>query len=112
MLIGLFWIPKSQLHLVQETYQLEKRLQQGFGLSQIEEIDKEKLIPPTKFKSNAFIQPFHEIVVTYGTPCYKEVNPTTFNMVTFPFLFGIMFGDIGHGSILLAFATWLCWRKD
>ena len=70
------------------------------------------LTPPTKFKSNAFIDPFHEIVVTYGTPCYKEANPTTFNMVTFPFLFGIMFGDIGHGSLLLLFAIFLCLRKD
>ena len=56
--------------------------------------------------------PFHEIVVTYGTPDYKEVNPTTFNIVTYPFLFGIMFGDIGHGGLLFAFAIFLCLKKD
>ena len=61
---------------------------------------------------NEFVWPFHEIVVTYGIPSYKEVNPTTFNMVTFPFLFGIMFGDIGHGFLLFLFAVYLCLKKD
>ena len=70
------------------------------------------LPPPTHFELNEFIWPFHEIVVTYGVPSYKEVNPTAFNMVTFPFLFGLMFGDIGHGFLLFLFAAFLCLRKD
>lgn len=32
---------------------------------------------------------------------YKEANPAVFAIVTFPFLFGVMFGDVGHGSLLL-----------
>jgi V-type H+-transporting ATPase subunit a len=31
---------------------------------------------------------------------YKEFNPAVFSVVTFPFLFGVMFGDIGHGLIM------------
>ena len=31
---------------------------------------------------------------------YKEVNPAVFAIVSFPFLFGVMFGDIGHGMLL------------
>ena len=33
-------------------------------------------------------------------------------MVTFPFLFGIMFGDIGHGGLLFLVGILLCWYKD
>jgi len=47
------------------------------------------------------------IVDTYGVPNYKEANPAVFACVTFPFLFGVMFGDIMHGALLLAFALWI-----
>lgn len=45
---------------------------------------------------------------TYGIPNYKEVNPAVFAIVTFPFLFGIMFGDIGHGFVLFLVGAFLC----
>lgn len=63
---------------------------------------------PTLFKSNDFVWAFQEIIDTYGTPTYKEVNPTLFTIVSFPFLFGVMFGDIMHGALLFTFSSWLC----
>jgi V-type H+-transporting ATPase subunit a len=66
---------------------------------------------PTLIKTNEFTMPFQQIVNTYGIPRYGEVNPALFNIITFPFLFGIMFGDIGHGGLLLTFALYLCFNK-
>ena len=56
---------------------------------------------------NDFTAPFQQIVDTYGVPRYQEVNPALYAIPVFPFLFGVMFGDIGHGGVLLAFALWL-----
>ena len=56
---------------------------------------------------NDFTAPFQEVVNTYGVPRYQEVNPALFAIPIFPFLFGVMFGDIGHGGVLLAMGIWL-----
>lgn len=59
------------------------------------------LNPPTYFKHNDVTSMFQIIVDTYGIPNYMEANPAPFTVVTFPFMFGIMFGDYGHGSLIL-----------
>ncbi|ETO21268.1 V-type proton ATPase, partial [Reticulomyxa filosa] len=66
-----------------------------------------KGIPPTYFEQTEFTAAFQSIVDTYGVPRYKEFNPAIPTIVTFPFLFGVMYGDIFHGSCLLLFAILL-----
>ncbi len=57
--------------------------------------------PPTKVINSRFIRPFEELTKLYGLPHYDEVDPTPVIAITFPILFGLMFGDVGHGLILL-----------
>jgi len=52
------------------------------------------------------------IVDTYGVPQYKEANPAYITIATFPFFFGVMFGDMGHGSILASLSLFLIFAWD
>lgn len=69
----------------------------------ISEVSYEKLriVPPTFYKLSDITRPFQEIVDTYGVPRFHEVNPGFITLVSFPYLFGVMFGDIGHGGLLM-----------
>ena len=47
--------------------------------------------PPTLIMTNEFTEAFQAVVNTYGIPRYQEINPGYFTIVTFPFLFGVMY---------------------
>ena len=66
-----------------------------------QEIDSEKDKPPTRNKYPPIVNSFGLITGLYGLPNYKEIDPTLILTFTFPILFGLMFGDIGHGLCLL-----------
>jgi V-type H+-transporting ATPase subunit a len=76
------------------------------------EINENVLKRPTYIPTNEFTYAFQEIVNTYGVPRYREINPAIFNIVFFPFLFGVMFGDIGHGLIIFLFAMYLVYYNE
>eukprot|EP01025_Chloroclados_australasicus_P002609 TRINITY_DN105_c1_g1_i1.p1 TRINITY_DN105_c1_g1~~TRINITY_DN105_c1_g1_i1.p1 ORF type:complete len:897 (-),score=88.28 TRINITY_DN105_c1_g1_i1:296-2986(-) len=60
--------------------------------------------PPTYYHTHMFNAGFQAIVDAYGVARYREVNPATWTIITFPFLFAVMFGDFGHAALMIAFA--------
>lgn len=48
---------------------------------------------------------------SYGVGKYQEVNPGLFAVITFPFLFAVMFGDIGHGFIIFCAAVYMIFNE-
>ncbi|MGE4378713.1 MAG: V-type ATP synthase subunit I [Candidatus Izemoplasmatales bacterium] len=60
-----------------------------------------RLSPPTKLKNNWFTRPFGMFVEMYGVPSYHDMDPTPIVAITYSLLFGIMFGDLGQGLVLI-----------
>lgn len=57
--------------------------------------------PPTKLENPKIFKPFEMFVQMYGLPAHNEMDPTMFVGLTYSFIFGAMFGDVGQGLLLL-----------
>ena len=105
---GRVWIPQNKLDLIEQTLNnlfKDKENKINASLTDIE--NEPNINPPTLIITNEFTSVPQMIVDTYGTPRYKEINPGYFTIITFPFLFGVMFGDIGHSLFLLCLSIYL-----
>ena len=68
--------------------------------------------PPTKLKNPKFFKPFEMFIKMYGLPAHNELDPTIFVALTYTFIFGAMFGDVGQGLCLfLGGAILYKWKK-
>ncbi|CAD5218970.1 unnamed protein product [Bursaphelenchus okinawaensis] len=105
------WLPERELDAVFQTLQrgVDKA---GSSIRPIINVVENSETPPTFNRTNKFTRVFQNIVDSYGVASYREVNPAPFTIITFPFLFGIMFGDFGHGLIMaLAGLTFIYFEK-
>lgn len=103
-LIAEAWCPTNSLPLIKSTLQ-DVNDRAGLSVPTIVNQIKTSKTPPTYNKVNKFTEAFQTIINAYGTAKYQEVNPGLPTIVTFPFLFAVMFGDFGHGFILTCAAT-------
>jgi V-type H+-transporting ATPase subunit a len=110
-LIAEAWCPTNSLGLIKSTLQ-DVNDRAGLSVPTIVNQLKTSRTPPTYVKTNKFTLAFQTIIDAYGTAKYQEINPGLPTIVTFPFLFAVMFGDAGHGMILtLAALAMIYWEK-
>ncbi|XP_037059541.1 V-type proton ATPase 116 kDa subunit a isoform X2 [Peromyscus leucopus] len=105
-IIAEIWFP------VADTKHIKRALEQGMELSGSSMVPimtevETKTDPPTFNRTNKFTAGFQNIVDAYGVGSYREINPAPYTIVTFPFLFAVMFGDCGHGMVMLMAALWM-----
>ncbi|KAM7517231.1 hypothetical protein LguiA_006814 [Lonicera macranthoides] len=93
------WCPVFATNQIQKTLQ-RATLDSNSQVGAIFQALHSKELPPTYFRTNKFTTAFQEIVDAYGVAKYQEANPGIYTIVTFPFLFAVMFGDWGHGICL------------
>lgn len=96
--LGFLWAPLEREQAIQEALA-------QFSSTEFKTLNRGpdgdmKFMPPTFIKTNDVSWVLQQITDTYGVPSYKEANPAAFSIVSFPFLFAVMFGDYGHGSLI------------
>ncbi|WP_028583755.1 V-type ATP synthase subunit I [Desulfogranum mediterraneum] len=88
----------------------DKAIVEQLAPEEVKEVRSGILTIPILFNNPALIRPFERLTILYATPSYEEVEPTAFLAITFLLLFGLMFGDVGHGG-LLAVLGYLIFKK-
>lgn len=111
MLRGEGWVIADQLGAVTESINKAHANMDMAMPSLIDQVPKPWPTPPTHFTTNKFTYGYQEFVNTYGIPRYREANPALFTAATFPFLFGVMYGDIGHGLFLFGAGLTLLYNE-
>lgn len=98
-LIAEAWCPTNSLAAIKATLQ-DVNDRAGLSVPTIVNEIRTNKTPPTYIKTNRFTEAFQSIINAYGTAKYGEVNPGLPTIITFPFLFAVMFGDLGHGLLM------------
>mmetsp|Transcript_18523 Transcript_18523/g.45893 ORF Transcript_18523/g.45893 Transcript_18523/m.45893 type:complete len:894 (+) Transcript_18523:181-2862(+) len=111
MLRGEGWVPTENLNELRSVVETaHSNMDMGMP-SHVDRVPQPWPTPPTHFVTNKFTYAYQEFVNTYGIPRYREGNPALFTAATFPFLFGVMYGDVGHGMFLLLAGVFMCWNE-
>lgn len=91
------WMPEEQADAFQAEIEKDEKI---FAVVE-DDHDNVFSTPPTKLKNPRLFRPFEMYVKMYGLPAYNEMDPTIFVALTYSFIFGAMFGDVGQGLVLL-----------
>ena len=77
------------------------RLTGGKTIIEVADPSEQDANIPTLLENPRLLKPFEMLVAGYGHPCYREIEPTPLVALSFLLMFGIMFGDVGQGAVLV-----------
>ncbi len=98
------WIPASKKENFET--QMRRRLENYLALEYEE--PREAREAPSKVRLPNLLKPISLLThKLYGFPSIFEVDPTVITAIFFPIMFGMMFGDVGHGLTLAIFGAFL-----
>ena len=93
------WVPSDQTDEVTRAIFTSSEGQCVIEWTEATQMPREEV--PVAITSPKFLEPFQKIVNNYSTPEYGTINPTIFVMIAYLTMFGLMFGDVGQGFVLL-----------
>ncbi|MES9943128.1 MAG: V-type ATPase 116kDa subunit family protein [Candidatus Thiodiazotropha sp. 6PLUC2] len=99
------WVPAEDMGQVERA--LQNKLSNAFVLESRDPFPEERPLVPSVMRHSRLLKPFSSLVMQYGVPRYGEVNPTHLFALTYILMFGMMFGDIGHGAVILGVSLFM-----
>ena len=105
------WVPVREEKVLISALEKEPNLMCNLITDKDEEIECPDIDPPTKLKNFALFRPFESFLRMYALPAYNEMDPTPLIAIAYSILFGIMFGDVGQGAVILIGGIFFGFKK-
>ena len=100
------WVPAKRM---KKALEIIDKSTESYSVVEVSDPDEEKDDIPTHLENPRFAKPYEMLVEMYSPPRYKEIDPTIFMAIMFPFFFGYCLTDAGYG-IIDAFIGYLLYR--
>ncbi len=93
------WVPKRELKNLKQ--RLHQQLKSPFVISVRSPEASEVKEVPTVMDHPRVMSAFATLTRQYGVPRYDEIDPSMIFAISFVLMFGMMFGDVGHGAMIM-----------
>jgi V/A-type H+-transporting ATPase subunit I len=106
------WVPRDSADRLAQRVRMATNNHAVIDIEPVESVpgvSEGTLRVPILHHNPLLLRPFQKLIDIYGTPSYAEVEPTAFFALGFLAMFGLMFGDVGHGAVLFS-AGWFLFR--
>jgi V/A-type H+-transporting ATPase subunit I len=98
------WVPAEQAEVIEE--KLNNILPNPCYIETEKPEPQDHWKVPSAIRYPKPLRPFNRLVRNYGIPRYGEFDPTWLFTLTFILMYGMMFGDVGHGAVI-TLAAWV-----
>ncbi|HDQ45262.1 MAG TPA: hypothetical protein ENN17_07190 [bacterium] len=98
------WLPRTSLNpLIAELKHAtgNRCVIETMPAENVESVRAGRTEVPVRLRNPKIFRPFELITSAYGVPAYQTIDPTPVVAISFLLMFGMMFGDVGHGAVLL-----------
>lgn len=93
------WLPKAEQERVERA--LTDCTKGHIHIEWHQDREFTQVAAPSRLQNPRFLSPFQSLVTNFGVPAYGTIDPTGLVAIAYLIMFGLMFGDVGHGAVLL-----------